>query len=866
MPAKGYSLHIGVNEVDQEHYKGLSDLPSCENDAQAMLELAQRAQYQKSIIFPYTDEQGVLHRPTADALLSTLDTYSKELEPGDVLLFTYSGHGGQIVDPTGEEEDNFDETYCLYDRQLIDDEIRLAFCKFKEGVRIIAILDSCHSGTATKDVSFPGVVGSDEPKEIPKQIPLVLNHNINTSNAAVYEAVHNQLPDNKSELKPVATVKTFSACQDKEIALAGNPYSLFTQNLLDILGQDDFPKNYQDLFFDLEDTGTEERMPNYFQQGPDIQGFDQSIPFTFDGGTVPFEGIIAAPTAEVVELLVDFEEELSDDEVLDMIGPAFEIELTTTKDRSVAATKSSELALKATKDEKRQDTDWDLAYKAFFQFQGKGKDYFIEPNTQHNHAAEPTLSKSNSTANNYMPTWPAPEVDEAKTDLEFTWHLDEEHSQLAAARDSLMDLPAEERRVRIGHIDTGYTPEHPSTPEHVLADLGKSFVKGEEDNPGKEIWDNAKIEQDGHGLATLAILAGGKVTKEESYGGFEGYLGAVPFAEIVPIRIADSVALIFNTKTFAEGIYYAIEQNCDVVSMSMAGTPSRKWAKAINAAYEAGMIVVTAAGNNWRKGFKKTLPKVILYPSRFDRVISATGVCVNQEPYDFEANSHESRSKTAGGEHMQGNWGPKSAMRTAVAGYTPNLPWAVMNKPHWYSRSGGGTSSATPQVAATAALWIAKHRKELEAKGYAGTWKQVEAVKKAVFETADKSYLAYDQYYGHGAIKAMDALNFAVPEITEADKAAPAKIFFRGVKEFFSPFLQTITKSDSAGSVSEKLEEMAVLEITQLLYNDPSLQYYSKHLNLEEEGPLFENPKQAEIFRRKLKASPKISSFLKNLL
>ena len=38
---------------------------------------------------------------------------------------TYSGHGGQIEDVSGEEEDKKDETWCLYDGELIDDEVSL---------------------------------------------------------------------------------------------------------------------------------------------------------------------------------------------------------------------------------------------------------------------------------------------------------------------------------------------------------------------------------------------------------------------------------------------------------------------------------------------------------------------------------------------------------------------------------------------------------------------------------------------------------------------------------------------------------------------------------------------------------------------
>ena len=49
----------------------------------------------------------------------------------------------------------------------------------------------------------------------------------------------------------------------------------------------------------------------------------------------------------------------------------------------------------------------------------------------------------------------------------------------------------------------------------------------------------------------------------------------------------------------AQGLDYARSIGADVVSMSMGGLPSGAWADAVNAAYEAGIVVVCAAGNNF---------------------------------------------------------------------------------------------------------------------------------------------------------------------------------------------------------------------------------------------------------------------------
>jgi hypothetical protein len=43
-----------------------------------------------------------------------------------------------------------DETWCLYDGQLLDDELHGAWEKFQAGVRILVFSDSCHSGTVLK--------------------------------------------------------------------------------------------------------------------------------------------------------------------------------------------------------------------------------------------------------------------------------------------------------------------------------------------------------------------------------------------------------------------------------------------------------------------------------------------------------------------------------------------------------------------------------------------------------------------------------------------------------------------------------------------------------------------------------------------
>ncbi len=82
--------------------------------------------------------------------LAGIRNAAKSLRAGDLFFLTFSGHGGQVPDVTGDEADKQDETWCLYDGQLIDDELYFELSRFAAGVRILVLSDSCHSGTVTR--------------------------------------------------------------------------------------------------------------------------------------------------------------------------------------------------------------------------------------------------------------------------------------------------------------------------------------------------------------------------------------------------------------------------------------------------------------------------------------------------------------------------------------------------------------------------------------------------------------------------------------------------------------------------------------------------------------------------------------------
>src|SRR5215217_5847802 len=101
----GRSLHIGLNSVAPSHYEGWSGpLGGCEFDANDMAALARSRGMAPKVL--------LTKNATRARVLAGIRAAATRLKKGDMFFLTYSGHGGQMRDVTGEEEDSRDETWC----------------------------------------------------------------------------------------------------------------------------------------------------------------------------------------------------------------------------------------------------------------------------------------------------------------------------------------------------------------------------------------------------------------------------------------------------------------------------------------------------------------------------------------------------------------------------------------------------------------------------------------------------------------------------------------------------------------------------------------------------------------------------------
>lgn len=283
---KGSSLHIGLNRVDPTHYVGWKgELVACENDARDMETIAKGQ--------GFATQSLLTKAATSTALLDAIEKAAKGLVEDDFFLLTYSGHGGQINDVNNDELDGLDETWVLYDRELVDDELYAMWSRFRPGVRVFVLSDSCHSGTMTKSMFLnpapflphleTRVRASTGPNLRPKFLPPDVQSKIYKERATLYDAIRQKTP-RREKVNVECGVILISACQDNQVAMDGTKNGLFTETLLKIWDKGRFTGGYHHFRSEIAGFMPPTQSPKYTIVGHRERAFEHQRPFTI---TVP---------------------------------------------------------------------------------------------------------------------------------------------------------------------------------------------------------------------------------------------------------------------------------------------------------------------------------------------------------------------------------------------------------------------------------------------------------------------------------------------------------------------------------------------------------------------------------------------------
>jgi len=273
------SIHIGLNGVSGEAYGGWSGpLSACEFDANDMAAIAKAKGMRPTVL--------LTKKATRARVFAALRGAAKSLRAGDLLFLTYSGHGGQVPDANGDEPDKRDETWCLYDGQVIDDELYLELSRFAAGVRILVLSDSCHSGSVARGVQLQAeTVPHQRPKLMPESVAMrtYRDHRafydklqrdvaaaagkpvVDPDVALAQVAVSGRLSAIAAQFKAVLVL--ISGCQDNQTSMDGDHNGAFTEQVLNVWNQGKFSGNYASFHARVKARMPATQSPNLFALG-----------------------------------------------------------------------------------------------------------------------------------------------------------------------------------------------------------------------------------------------------------------------------------------------------------------------------------------------------------------------------------------------------------------------------------------------------------------------------------------------------------------------------------------------------------------------------------------------------------------------
>ena len=188
-PATKKALLVGINTYEKLPFyssllgRQVTNLKGSVNDVNSMRGLLiSRYGFRVENIQVLTDDKA-----TRRAILDTFERWLiRGTREGDLAFFYFSGHGTQIPDQNGDEEDGMDEALCPYDlvpvgagsaaetKAILDDEIGVLLRRLK-GRDVVVFVDACHSGSMTRSIGGAAISRLEEtPTATAKYMPVEL--------------------------------------------------------------------------------------------------------------------------------------------------------------------------------------------------------------------------------------------------------------------------------------------------------------------------------------------------------------------------------------------------------------------------------------------------------------------------------------------------------------------------------------------------------------------------------------------------------------------------------------------------------------------------------------------------------------------
>lgn len=259
--------------------------------------------------------------------------------------------------------------------------------------------------------------------------------------------------------------------------------------------------------------------------------------------------------------------------------------------------------------------------------------------------------------------------------------------------------------VKVGVLDTGIDLTHLDLKERIKG--GYNAI-----NPLKSANDD-----NGHGTHVAGIIA---ATDNEI-----GTIGVAPEADLYAIKVLNRQGKGYLSDVI-EGLDWAISNNLQVVNMSLGSSSgSDAFREAISRAYQAGLVMVAAAGNNYGGA--------VSYPAAYPEVIAVSATDLSDNLASF------------------------SSVGLEIDLSAPGVSiFSTYNKGGYATLS--GTSMAAPHVTGAAADVLAIPVKSSYDWNLNGVW-DPEEVKSLLEDTADDlGNPGFDPHFGYGLVDAEESV------------------------------------------------------------------------------------------------------------
>jgi len=308
--------------------------------------------------------------------------------------------------------------------------------------------------------------------------------------------------------------------------------------------------------------------------------------------------------------------------------------------------------------------------------------------------------------------------------------------------------------VKVAIIDTGIDYTHPDLDGNFNSELlGYDYVNS----------DNDPMDDAGHGTHCAGIVAA-----EDNDA---GVVGVAPEANLYAVKVLGASGVGY-TSDVVKGIEWAVDNNMDVISMSLGGSSLTSLEEACDAAYSNGLVLVASAGNYGVPTGNNPKATTVRYPAAYDSVIAVSATDDTDTIASFSSRGPE--------------------VELAAPGV--NINSTYLNNAYTLM---SGTSMAAPHVSGVAALLISNGLTDPD------------DIREALQSTAeDKGASGWDTEYGWGIVDAYAALLWppdpptAYNQTVEIVQDASVAITLTATDPDEDPLTYSIVSDPSSGALT----------------------------------------------------------------